>query len=473
MAIYHMSAQVIGRSAGRSATAAAAYRAGEKIVDERTGEIHDYTRKKGIDYQEIMVPIQAGEWAHDRAELWNKIEQIERRKDAQLAREINIAIPRELTQEQGRNLVRDYVQKNFVDRGMIADICIHHEGGENPHAHIMLSMREVSPEGFGQKVREWNGKEQLEKWRENWACSCNKAMEKAGVNFTIDHRTLEAQGIRRAPTKHLGPSATAIERRGEASIKGNYNRNIEEIESLRKHLEQVNNELASAMRESEAQKNNISNVIKPTEKNGQITHTISNVINRYQNSERQEPKSLNFPSKEMILDAIQNKPSQEARNILNQLRQKAQYKDPKIEAQNKPECLAIKHSIEKAESAYQAACKNEQYIKSEVEKLGLFAKLQYRAGKHDFNKKELDAATEKQNAFNELSKSRHAFDEYLSRETGPAGETFRECKQHNDHIAPKAREALPFAEKIYMERTRSELNKQRERVKAKSRERGR
>lgn len=247
MAIYHMSAQVIGRSSGRSSTAAAAYRSGEKIVDERTGEVHDYTRKSGVDYTEILTPDNCGDWAKDRARLWNMTELAEKRKDAQVAREINIAIPVELTPEQGRELVKEYAQENFVNKGMIADICIHGENTHNPHAHIMLSMREATPEGLGKKVREWNDKEELGKWREEWAHNCNTALERAGVNFTIDHRSYQAQGIDRAPTVHQGPSATAIcERGGESHIAqinediAEYNKQIETISAAQKEIAEIN-----------------------------------------------------------------------------------------------------------------------------------------------------------------------------------------------------------------------------------------
>jgi ATP-dependent exoDNAse (exonuclease V) alpha subunit len=248
MAIYHNSFQVIGRSSGRSATAAAAYRAGEKIVDERTGEIHDYTRKEGVDYKEILLPENCGEWAKDRAQLWNVTELAEKRKDAQLAREQTIAIPVELTTEQGRQLVREYAQSNFVDKGMIADICIHGENTHNPHAHIMLSMREAQADGLGQKVRDWNSKEQLEAWRENWADCCNMALEISGASVTIDHRSYAEQGIDKIPTIHQGPAATEIHRKGQDSYIVHINTQIadnnRELLSAQKELQEINALLA-------------------------------------------------------------------------------------------------------------------------------------------------------------------------------------------------------------------------------------
>ena len=141
MAIYHLSASIVKRSAGRSVTAAAAYRAAAKIEDITTGLVHDYTRKKGVDYSEILSPISTSlgnEWLTDRQELWNKIEEVERRKDAQLAREITLAIPRELSRPEQIALVREYVQTNYVAAGMVADVNLHHLDGDNPHAHTPL-----------------------------------------------------------------------------------------------------------------------------------------------------------------------------------------------------------------------------------------------------------------------------------------------------------------------------------------------
>lgn len=218
MAIYHCSAKVIGRSSGRSATGAAAYRAGEKIVDHRTGLIHDYTRKGGVDHAQIIAPANAPEWATDRSALWNEVEAVEKRKDAQLCREVEVAIPRELTVEQQRQLVLDFAREQFVARGMVADVAFHHQDGENPHAHILLTTRTIGPDGFGQKAREWNDKQLLEQWRSQWAEHANRALERAGHAERIDHRSLADQGIDRQPTQHLGPTATAIERRtGEPS----------------------------------------------------------------------------------------------------------------------------------------------------------------------------------------------------------------------------------------------------------------
>lgn len=238
MAIYRLSANVVKRSAGRSAVATAAYRAGERIDDERTGQNFDYTRKGGVLHTEILAPDNAPDWMLDRSKLWNAVEIAEKRKDAQLAREVQLALPHELTPEQRLDLVRGFVREQFVDRGMIADIAIHmpdRDGDQrNFHAHVMLTMRAITGDGFGNKCREWNadfarGKgeggfvreaPQLEQWREHWAQHVNQAMERAGHPERVDHRSYEDQGIDLEPEPKIGPHAAEMERRGSASDKG-------------------------------------------------------------------------------------------------------------------------------------------------------------------------------------------------------------------------------------------------------------
>jgi hypothetical protein len=228
VAIYYMKAQIIGRSAGRSATGAAAYRAGEHIHDERTGVTYDYTRRRGDIETEILAPAGVSEWATDRSQLWNAVEKAERRGDAQLCREIVVALPVELDREQQRELVRAYVQDQFVSRGMVADVALHRNPG-NPHAHIMLTMREMGTEGLSaKKNRDWNRPELLEQWRERWAFESNLALERAGRDKRIDHRSLAEQGSERLPQVHLGPRAHALEQRGVTTEKGDHNRLVVE-----------------------------------------------------------------------------------------------------------------------------------------------------------------------------------------------------------------------------------------------------
>jgi len=211
MAIYHFSAKVISRANGSSAVASAAYRAAERLHDDRLGRDHDFSNKAGVVHSEIMLPEGAPERLNDRATLWNEVEAGEKRKDAQLAREIEFSIPRELNQQQGVQLAREFVEKQFVERGMVADMNVHWDMGKDgqpkPHAHVMLSMREVDGEGFGKKVREWNSTQLLQGWREAWADHVNERLAELDIDARIDHRTLAAQGIDLEPQHKIGPAA--------------------------------------------------------------------------------------------------------------------------------------------------------------------------------------------------------------------------------------------------------------------------
>ncbi len=210
MAIYHLSGSIISRSQGRSAVACAAYRAGDNLHDNRYGKTHDYTLKQDVVFSEILLPGNAPEWMSNREVLWNSVEVFEKRKDAQLAREIQISLPRELTVEQNINLIKEYVQREFVDKGMVADLAVHcdktPEGEEQPHAHVMLTMREISEGGFGQKVREWNAKENLLLWRESWAEMANCHLSLNGHDISIDHRSNAERGIELEPQYKIGSS---------------------------------------------------------------------------------------------------------------------------------------------------------------------------------------------------------------------------------------------------------------------------
>ncbi|MEH6758301.1 MAG: Ti-type conjugative transfer relaxase TraA [Parasphingorhabdus sp.] len=219
MAIYHFSAKVVSRANGSSAVASAAYRAAERLTDDRLGRDHDFTNKAGVVHSEIMLPEGAPERLGDRETLWNAVEAGEVRKDAQLARDVEFAIPREMNEEDGTQLARDFVQREFVTRGMIADLNVHWDkaadGSPKPHAHVMLSMREVGPDGFGQKERDWNSKELLQTWRESWADHVNTRMAELGLDARVDHRTLEAQGIPLEPQHKIGAAGSRRAMHGE------------------------------------------------------------------------------------------------------------------------------------------------------------------------------------------------------------------------------------------------------------------
>jgi len=217
MAIYHLHVKVIGRKSGASAVASAAYRGGSRLRDERLERSHDFSAKRGVVHSEVMLPEHApGAW-RDRERLWNDVEAFEVRKDAQLAREVEFAIPREMTQAQGIELARDFVRGEFVDRGMIADLNVHwdmaEDGMPKPHAHVMLTMRAVDENGFGQKVRDWNRTEMVERWRRRWAELANERLAELDIDARIDHRSLEVQGIALEPQSQIGAPAKRIEGR--------------------------------------------------------------------------------------------------------------------------------------------------------------------------------------------------------------------------------------------------------------------
>ncbi|RJG55869.1 Ti-type conjugative transfer relaxase TraA [Sphingobium terrigena] len=218
MAIYHFSVQVIGRASGRSAVAAAAYRAAERLHDERLDRDHDFTNKSGVVHSEILLPEGAPERFADREKLWNEVEATEKRKDAQLAREVEFAIPREMNQAQGIELAQDFVRAEFVASGMIADLNVHWDVGADgqakPHAHVMLTMREVDEDGFGAKERDWNRTELVEQWRERWADHVNERLAALDIDARIDHRSLEAQGIELEPQDKIGSAAQRMGERG-------------------------------------------------------------------------------------------------------------------------------------------------------------------------------------------------------------------------------------------------------------------
>ncbi|MGY4303823.1 hypothetical protein ACVIJ6_001066 [Bradyrhizobium sp. USDA 4369] len=226
MASYHLSAQPVKRSEGRSVVAMAAYRAGMVLHDHRRGAVADYSRRRGVVHEEILVPAGAAEWLKDRETLWNHVEAIEKRQDAQLAREINIALPHELAPAERLALVRAYAREQFVSLGMVVDFAIHApvpEKGDDPrnfHAHLMLTLRQATALGLRRvKTREWNSDSMLLKWREAWARMQNDALRGRGHKARVDHRSLAAQkasalargdrrGARafdRLPEVHVGP----------------------------------------------------------------------------------------------------------------------------------------------------------------------------------------------------------------------------------------------------------------------------
>lgn len=254
IAIYHCSIKIISRGKGKSAVAAAAYRSGEKLTNQYDGIVHDYTRKGGVTHTEILLPSHAPPEFSDRFTLWNSVEKIEKAKNSQLAREIEIAIPKELSPEQQIELVRQYVNNNFISVGMCADFAIHDKKDGNPHAHIMLTMRPLEQDGQwgakskkeyitdenGERVKlkngkyktrkistvDWNEQDKAELWRSAWAELANKYLEQNSIDERIDHRSFARQGIDKIPSIHLGVAASQMERKGIETERGNLNREI-------------------------------------------------------------------------------------------------------------------------------------------------------------------------------------------------------------------------------------------------------
>jgi Ti-type conjugative transfer relaxase TraA len=204
MAIYHLSAKMVKRAEGRNAVAAAAYRSGSMLYEEATGITHDYTRKHGVEHTEIMAPEGAPSWVSDREILWNTVEAAEKRKDAQVAREIEVGLPVELSKNEQVALLRDYAKREFVSKGMVADLGVHLDNPHNPHAHILLTTRDLTEGGFGQKNRGWNDKVELLSWRRGWAEATNEHLAEAGLAIRIDHRSYADQRLDLIPGRKIG-----------------------------------------------------------------------------------------------------------------------------------------------------------------------------------------------------------------------------------------------------------------------------
>ena len=267
IAIYHCSIKIVSRGKGKSAVAAAAYRSGEKLTNEWDGLTHDYTKKGGVVHSEILLPAHAPPAFSDRSTLWNSVELSEKSNNAQLAREVEIALPVELSGEEQTRLVREYCSSQFVSKGMIADFNLHDTGGGNPHAHILLTMRPLDEKGAwlpkskkeyvldenGEKIRlpsgryktrkvdlvDWNNRENAEVWRRAWADLANEYLEKNNRPERIDHRSYERQGIDQIPTVHVGVAASQMEKKGIVTERGEMNRNIKAANRILREIRRL------------------------------------------------------------------------------------------------------------------------------------------------------------------------------------------------------------------------------------------
>lgn len=264
---FHFSVNIISRGKGKSAVASAAYISGEKIKNEWDGVTHDYTKKQGVISKEIFLPDHAPEEYKDRKTLWNSVELFEKNSNAQLARNFIISLPKELSIEENKKMIEEYIQNNFVKEGMIVDLAIHDEskeGNQNIHAHIMTIVRPINEDGtWGQKSKKeyildekgekvlnkngkpktrkveltsWNDKGNVEKWRESFSNLCNEYLAKNDIEKRVDHRSFKRQGIKQIPTIHLGASASAMERKGIRTEKGDINREIKKQNELLKNI---------------------------------------------------------------------------------------------------------------------------------------------------------------------------------------------------------------------------------------------
>ena len=273
---FHFNISMISRGKSKSAVASAAYISCEKIKNEWDGVTHDYHNKKGLLHSEIFLLENIPKEFQNRSFLWNSVELNEKASNAQLARNFIIALPKELSFEENKKLITEFIQENFVSKGMIADLAIHdesNEGNNNIHAHIMTTLRPINEKGQWQakskkeyilddegnkilnkngkpktrkvELTDWNNKGNAEKWRESFAEICNIYLERNNLEKRVDHRSFERQGIEEIPTIHLGASASALERKGIETDKGNINREIKKHNSLVKVIKERISELTS------------------------------------------------------------------------------------------------------------------------------------------------------------------------------------------------------------------------------------
>jgi uncharacterized membrane protein len=226
MALYHLTVKAISRSKGKSAVSSAAYRSGEKLYDEYNNISYDFTRKTGIKYTGILLPVNAPVTFFNRETLWNAAEKAETRINSRTAREIEAALPGEFILTEQIKLVSEYIRDNFISQGMCADFAVHDKDDGNPHSHIMLTTREVNEKGFTVKNRDWDKRENVIVWRREWAYISNSYLERNGFSERIDHRTLIEQGIKREPTIHLGHTVKQLERKGIITSRNKKNREI-------------------------------------------------------------------------------------------------------------------------------------------------------------------------------------------------------------------------------------------------------
>ena len=331
MAIFHCQIKIISRGKGKTATAAAAYRSGTKIVDDEFGETHDYTRKRGVVFSEILLCINAPSTYSDRQTLWNEVQKIEKQKNAQLCREVEVALPIEFPRDEQIEVVREYIKKNFTDKGMIADWSLHDKSDGNPHAHILLTMRPLKQNGEwgakrkdsyalddngnripvidpktgkqkigarGRKMWErisiqstdWNDQTKAEEWRKSWADICNEHLK---GQAHIDHRSYARQGKEQLPMLHESYAARKIVKRGGYSYIIEYNEQVRKFNRERELIDKGIAEVQNELKQIEQEKDDIQKGQKKNEFNRKIadllerrSRTVNQSGERVTNGER-------------------------------------------------------------------------------------------------------------------------------------------------------------------------------------------
>ena len=318
MAIFHCQIKIISRGKGKTATAAAAYRSGTKIVDDEFRKTHDYTRKGGVAFSEILLCVNAPSKYSDRQILWNEVQKIEKQKNAQLCREVEVALPIEFSRDEQIEVVREYIKKNFTDKGMIADWSLHDKSDGNPHAHILLTMRPLKKNGEwgakrkdsyaldesgnripvidqktgkqkigarGRKMWErisiqstdWNDQTKAEEWRKSWADVCNEHLK---GQAHIDHRSYARQGKEQIPMLHESYAARKIAKRGGYSYIIEYNDQIRELNRERELIEREFSEIQADIKRLEQEKYNIQKGQEQDERTNQIRERLQRLAAR-------------------------------------------------------------------------------------------------------------------------------------------------------------------------------------------------
>lgn len=260
MSIFHCHVKNIGRSGGKSAVASSSYRAGEQLENQRDGKTHNYSQRTDVVYKEILTPRQAPEWAKDRERLWNEVEKKENRINSRFAKDITLGLQKEFDLETNIQMLKAYLEEHFVNRGLVADVCIHDKDGSNPHAHVMITLRPFEGEEWSShKDRHLDKKENLEEWRKSWAEKNNQTFQALGLEKTITEKSFEERGLGfLQPTKHVGPDSRHNPTRqskidqNKAIRERNYQ--ILQVRSELRALNQEEQELIQAIRAHEQER---------------------------------------------------------------------------------------------------------------------------------------------------------------------------------------------------------------------------